>query len=312
MREETIILKSNFDGLILSMSMCIPSNPKGIIVFAHGMAEHSKRYFDVMYYFAQEGFVTIIHDHRGHGKSILKEEDYGYFYENGINGIVEDSVQVIRYVKKQYPDLPLVLFGHSMGSLVVRNVLKQYDNEIDALIVCGSPSKNPMAKSGLLLVKSLKKLRGSYHRSNFIHKLVFGSFSKQFSDSTSENAWICSDLDVVKAYDEDEKCGFIFTLNGFETLFQLMIRTYSKKGWRKEHLNLPIYFISGSDDPCIIEENKFYDAVNFLKEIGYRNISSKLYRRMRHELLNESNKEQVYQDINKWINQKIDFYHKNK
>lgn len=298
--ETTLI--SNHDGLALGVTIIAPdAKPRGILQIVHGMAEHRRRYYDFMKFCAEQGFVVVIHDHRGHGDSIKDSGDLGYFYEDGARGMIDDAHQVTEYIKSKYPGLPLTLLGHSMGSLVVRCYLKQYDQDIDQLVVCGSPSKNLAVRAGRVLVRAMMAFRGGHYRSKFITNLFNRNFSKRFPDEGSENAWIVSDPAVVAAYDADEKSGFAFTLNGYEALLTLSLNTYSKKNWQLHHPDLPILFIAGAEDPCIISHKDFYKAVDFLRKVGYKDVKSKLYPGMRHEILNEKDKQLVWNDVVTWI-----------
>ncbi len=299
-KSEEFTLKSEHDALELGVSLRIPEHPIGIIQLVHGMAEHRERYHDFMNFCAEQGFVVLIHDHRGHGASIKSPEDYGYFYKNGVAGIIQDVHQLTLYLRMRFPHLPLTLFGHSMGSLVVRCYTKEFDRDIDSLIVCGSPSKRFGSAFGLAFVKMLKSIKGEHYRSELINQLAFGNYAKLFPDATSPSSWIVSDPAVVAAYDADERDGFTFTLNGFEVLFSLMRRAYSKSGWKVENPQLPILFIAGADDPCIISPKDFTKAVNFIRARGYSDVKSKLYPGMRHEILNEIGKATVWQDIIDW------------
>lgn len=302
---ENFTLKSAHDQLTLGVTLYIPENPQGIIQFVHGMAEHRQRYQQTMAYFADRGYVVIIHDHRGHGDSVKTDSDLGYFYQNGAQAIVEDVHQVTTYVKTRFPGLKLTLLGHSMGSLVVRCFTKKYDQEIDSLIVCGSPSKQVGAKVGLVIAKILKFFRGDRHRSQLIDTLAFKPHNRQFQHEGVANAWVVSDPAVRELYNADPKSGFIFTLNGFETLFTLMNNTYNKRGWQTRQPDLPIVFLAGADDPCIINAKAFHQAVNFMRSRGYNQVESKLYPGMRHEILNEVHKEEVWQDIHQWIQRSL-------
>ncbi len=301
MKNEEIMLKSQHDDLELGVSLRIPENPVGIVQLVHGMAEHKERYIPFMEYLAGQGYVVIIHDHRGHGASVRSEEDYGYFGENGIQGLIDDAHQVTQYVRERFSGLPLVLFGHSMGSLVVRCYMKQYDLSVDGLVVCGSPSKRFGAGLGVEIAKLMKLFKGERHRSKFVNNMAFGGYNKRFKDVVSPNSWIVSDPAVVEAYDADPRDGFVFTLNGFEVLFSLIKRAYSKKGWGMQNPQVPILFIAGEEDPCIIDPKHFAKAVIFMREQGYQDVKSKLYPGMRHEILNEVGKEAVWRDVNDWI-----------
>ncbi len=297
MQREEFKITSQQDNLELGVSLRIPERPRGILQIVHGMSEHRERYHDFMDYCAGQGYIVLIHDHRGHGASIRSEDDLGYFYQNGAENIVEDVHQVTKYLKERFPGLPLNLFGHSMGSLIVRCYMQQYDYEVNSLTVCGSPSKRIGAGMGKILAKFLKIFRGDHHRSELIQNLAFGDFVRKHPSGKSPNAWIATDEAVVAAYDADPRDGFVFTLNGFEALFSLMQRTYCKNGWTMQNPDVPIFFIAGSDDPCILSKKDFQKAVNFMRELGYQKVSSKLYPGMRHEILNERGKQEVWQDV---------------
>lgn len=278
---------------------------KAIIQLVHGMSEHKERYLDFMQALSKLGYLCVIHDHRGHGLSVKQEDDLGYFYEKSGMYAVEDIHQLNVAIKKDVPNVPLILFGHSMGSLLVRRYCKQYDKDIDGLIVCGSPSKNSMAKLALKMVRVMECIKGERYRSKLIHNLAFGTFAKRFDDQISENVWLCSDCEAVKDYDSDPLCGFVFTLNGFENLFHIMIDVYDEKHWNCTKKQLPILFIAGEEDPCIVSPEKFKEAYTFMQKVGYTDIEHHLFEGKRHEILNEKKKEEVYQMIFDWIHKKI-------
>lgn len=295
MKELKII--SEQDGLKLSALLMEPTKkPKAIIQISHGMAEHKERYIPFMEYLQKQGYIVIISDHRGHGESVRKKDDLGYFYEKKADYIVEDQHQITLWMKEKYPNLPVILFGHSMGSMVVRKYIKKYDNEIDKLIVCGSPSNNPLTNIGLLVDNLLTVFYGDSHRSKLLQKMTFGSYSKKL-----DNDWICTNEAIVREYNTCPKCGFIFTLNGFHNLFHLVKDIYSKKGWVKQQLTLPILFIAGEEDPVIGNLAKWEESQQFLKDLGYINLKAISYPGLRHEILNEINQEVVFKDIVKWI-----------
>lgn len=304
MKEMTLL--SEKDDLPLSMLVKEPEEEaKGIIQIAHGMAEHKERYQEFMEYVAIKGYIAIIHDHRGHGKSVRKQEDLGYFYDHTATYIVEDVHQITKWAKEQYPALPITLLGHSMGAMVVRKYCQTYDAEIDKLIVCGSPSKNAMAKQACRIAKIMGMLKGGYSRSDFLQKQTFKNVSRSKKTKDTSNAWLCSNKEVVEAYNQDPLCGFPFTINGFENVYRLNTEIYEKKNWNVSHPKMPILFIAGSDDPVIISKQAWEESQTFLRKIGYTNVSGKLYTGGRHEILNETNKQEVYEDIVNWIEREI-------
>lgn len=288
-------IKSKQDGLELEVMSICPEKPRAILQMCHGMAENKERYQYVMKKMAQNGYICVMHDHRGHGSIELSE--LGYFNDASGQAIVEDVIQVRDEFHQRYPDLPIFLFGHSMGSLVVRCVMKKKDEDYQGLIVCGSPSKNPLASFAIALVHWMILFKGERYRSKLIDQLAFGTFNSKFETADYPHSWICSVKSVQDAYAESEKCGFLFTLNGYLNLFKLMKECYSKKNWQMKNPNCPIYFIAGEEDPCIVSKDKFIGAQNFMKERGYAKISSKLYPQARHEILNEACKDEVIRDM---------------
>lgn len=292
-------INSKCDNLELEIGIIeAKEQVKGIVQISHGMSEHKERYLDFMNYLSNNGYTCVIHDHRGHGKSIKHKEDLGYFYTEDANYIVKDLAQVTNFIQKKYPKLDIILFSHSMGTLVSRNYLKEYDLKIKKIILCGPPTKNNLVDLGILLAKLSIQLGYSKKANYLLNKLTFGTYNK---NKTLENEWICSNLDVVKKYNEDELCGYIFTTNGFLNLFYLMKNAYSKDNWQVKNKELNILVIAGKEDPVIQNENKFNELITFLKEVGYSHIQSKLYPNKRHELLNETEPEEIYHDILNFI-----------
>ena len=292
-------IASETDGLEISILLCGPAAgaPKGIVQIVHGMCEHKERYIPFMEYLAANGFFSIIHDHRGHGESVRSSEDLGYFYEGGWEAMVDDIKAVTERVRKEHPDLPLILLGHSMGSMAVRSFAKRYDNMTSGLIVCGSPSRNHGAGIGKLVARTYAARAGVKCRPKIIQSLAFGSFNRRFQSEGSPNAWICSDPEIVRNYDNDPLCNFQFTAHGFLNLFSIMKYAYSISGWRPRNPSMPVLFISGKEDPCLLSPRKFRQAVRTMQRAGYSDVRSHLYPSMRHEILNEKGKEAVWQDI---------------
>lgn len=295
--KKTFYLMSEADQLRLHVLLMEPEgDPQGIVQICHGMTEHKERYEPFMEMLCEKGYVAVIHDHRGHGKSIKKEQDLGYFYDTTGERIVEDAHQLTLWMKKRYPGIPYHLFGHSMGSLVVRCYLKKYDKELDSLIVCGSPSENPAAGAGVIIAKAVCAV-GEKRPGKLFQRMAFAAYQKKLKKEESLNGWISYNKENVQRYDENPLDGFLFTNNGFLNLFLLMRNTYSKKDWRICHPSLPVLFIAGADDPCIGSKKKYAQAMTSLKKRGYNNVRGILFLNRRHEILNEDNVEKVYEEI---------------
>lgn len=297
MNTEATTVRSSFDELDLSVLICRPEGtPKAVIQLVHGMAEHKERYLPFMEFLCSNGYACIMHDHRGHGASVRNTEDLGYMYSGGSEAVIEDIKAVNRHAASIFPESAIYLFGHSMGSLAVRCFVKRYDSLIDGLIVCGSPSRNPAAGAGKTLTKIISAIKGDRHRPAIVQKMAFDSFNKNFA-MEGQNAWLSTDKAVVEAYNASPLCGYTFTANGFIGLFDLMQDTYSTGGWNVSRPELPVHFIAGSDDPCITSRKDFDAAVSHMKNVGYKAVTSHLYEGFRHEILNETEKQKVWDDI---------------
>lgn len=283
--------------LLLAAAVTAPEHPRAVVVLVHGMAEHKERYFPFMNYLSGLGFACVISDLRGHGATASKPEDLGYFGKKGDELLIEDTLQVILWAKAQYPGVKLFLFGHSMGSLIVRCFAKKYDNEIDGLVVCGSPSRVPIAGLGITLTRFIRLFKGDRYRSALLENMTTGGYGKKFVAEDLTNSWLSVNKANVQSYNEDPLCGFRFTVNGYRTLMQLLEDTYSEDDWTVARPALPVHFIAGASDPCIGSIKKFSQAVSFFRSRGYRQVSSKIYPDMRHEILNETGREEVWRDV---------------
>lgn len=297
---KTFKLISSYDGLLLEGIQVDATACKGVVVIVHGMSEYKERYLHFMNYLETFGFSSLIIDHRGHGNSIKNKDDYGYFYDDKGDAVVDDLVQVVRYTKEIYESVPLYIFAHSMGTLVTRAFLQENDSLVDGVFLCGPPNNNPLVNAGLLLSKSISQLKGDHYRSTMIQNLSFKSFEKQHKGK-SKNAWINSVDAEVDFYDKEEKCGFIFTVNGFQNLFHLVKRVYNTKAYKCKHPQLPIHLLAGKEDPVIGGIVAFEKQAYFLQQIGYEQVTHTLYEGKRHELLNESNKAEVMIEIVKFL-----------
>lgn len=291
--QKAFSFSSPIDQIPLEGTYIYPDAPVGIVQFVHGMAEHQERYFGVMRALAQAGYACAIHNHRGHGNCAL----LGHFGKGGAEGAVADAMEVSKLAKKEFPDLPLYLFGHSMGSLIVRCYMKKDDTDLAGVFVCGTPfATKAIIKAGRAFVALKLKINGDAWRSNTVNAMVTGAFNKGIEKPCSPNQWISYNPENVAAYDADERCGFCFTLNGFEALLKLMDETFSSKGWAVKNPTLPVHFLSGEDDPCHTGIQNFDAAAAMIAAKGYPT-TKKLFPQMRHEILLEKESAMVVDHI---------------
>lgn len=303
MQTDSFFLNSDFDGARLSVLTVCPENPRFCLQITHGMAEHKRRYIPFMEYIASLGGACIISDMRGHGET-SNPADYGYFGENGVEATISDLHQIGLMLRQKYPGLPMILFGHSMGSLVARSYAAGHDHHLAALILSGEASNNPAVGAGLFLTRLMALFRGDRYRSPLIESMSTGAYDKAFPEG-EKFQWLSVNEENRQKYIEDPGCGFPFTLNGYDTLFSFMKRTYSPKFYNVWRKDMPILFLSGEEDPVMGDKKAFEDAVRFMRDMGYRNVRSKLYPGMRHEILMESERETVYADVAAFIEEAV-------
>jgi len=299
---KNMTLRSSYDDLDLSVLAVFPKDsPKAVLQLAHGMCGCKERFLPVMKYMAENGVACVAGDHRGHGGSVKSMDDLGYMYKGGYRALVDDMRMITRWVREQYPDVPFYLLGHSMGSLAARVYVKWDDSGVDGLILCGSPSWNPMSFIGKMISGMLCGVGLPRMRMSLIQKLTSARYNRRFR-SEGELAWTCSDSESRKFIKENPVCNFQFTANATYSLMSMMIETYGGNGkWMLSNPQMPVLFISGQDDPTIISEAKYHSAVHYMNERGYMNVTSVLYPDMRHEVLNEIGKDVVWDDILSFI-----------
>jgi alpha-beta hydrolase superfamily lysophospholipase len=260
------------------------------------MCEHKERYIALMEFLSENGLICVIHDNRGHGASVKSPDDLGYMYDGGWQAMVEDVRVVNDWIRAQYPDLKIILYGHSMGSMIVRSFLKRYDDRIAGLIVSGCPVDNPAKGAGKALAAFFGRTKGWHYRPDLLQQMSFGAYSKPFA-ADGPMAWVCSNPEILKSYREDPLCQYVFTANGFYNLLGLMQDCYSRKGWAVKNPSLHIHFMSGEEDPCRGSDKQFRKAVRLLPEVGYHNVTAQVYPRMRHEIHNETGYQRVWNDL---------------
>ncbi len=277
--------------------------PRAIVQISHGMTEYVGRYEGFAEFLNEHGILVAGNDHLGHGDSIREEWQKGYFAkEKGDICALQDIHRMTLLLQKKYPDIPHFLFGHSMGSFFARRYLCMYPNEIDGAVICGTGWKeNPVLEGALLLTKLATIFKGDKHRCPVINKLAFGTINKAFEPAKTQKDWLSRDEEAVRKYVNDPKCSFFFTLNGFQTLFRSMYLAQNKDLLRRMDEDMPILFISGEMDPVGDFGKGVKKAVNAFYRSGMEDVECILYPEARHELINELNREEVFQDILEWL-----------
>lgn len=287
----------------------IPDVKKPVCIFqiVHGMAEHIERYDEFAVFLAEKGILVVGDDHLGHGKTVPAGGTYGYFCdEDAANVLVRDEHRLKKIMQEQYPDVLYLILGHSMGSFILRNYLFRYGSGIDGAVIMGTGMQpKPVVSAARVLTALQKIIFGPRHVAKFIDKASFGNFNKTFEPARTAFDWLSREKANVDRYLADPMCGFTFTVNGFETLFKLVHNCYDEKGLRNMPKDLPVFLVAGAQDPVGNYGKSVETVYRSYLEHGMKNVQMKLYEEDRHELLNETDREQVYGDIYRWILQKI-------
>lgn len=276
--------------------------PWAVLQISHGMAEHILRYDELATYLNTLGIAVIGHDHLGHGKSI-QQQPQGYFHDDKTTfGLIKDLYQVTGWGKNRYPDLPLFILGHSMGSFVLRNYIFDHGSEIDGAILMGT-GQQPiwLTQIGRQTAGFLSHFQGETHHSKLIDRIAFGNMNRKISNRRTDKDWLSSVPEEVDAYLGDHNCGFLFTLNGYRELFSMIIQSQDSEKMKHVPKELPLLFLSGKDDPVGDFGKGVMKAAQAYQKAGSTKVTVKLYENARHEIVNERQKQIVFRDICKWM-----------
>lgn len=278
----------------------------GIIQISHGMCEYFSRYTHFAKYLCSLGFIVCGCDHLGHGASVPPAGERGFFaHKDGWKALVADQNTLTDIMQQRYPDLPYFLLGHSMGSLIARLYLPTYGHKLNGCILSGTSGPNPLCGFGIRLAGSVVHSKGPMYRSAILNKLVFGKNNAKIEQPQTKFDWLSRDNAVVRLYQSDEKCNFIFTASGFRDLFRLIQKANSPSCFKHTPKELPLFFLSGDKDPISDYGEGVKKVASLYKRAGVCDIEIVFYKNGRHEMLNETNKAEVYGDILRWIEQRI-------
>lgn len=275
--------------------------PKAVVQILHGMSEHIGRYEDLISFLVSAGYSVVLHDHAGHGDSVNGEEDLGYIADkNGDKVLVEDAITVTKLAKETWPSLPVILFGHSMGSFIARLTAAAYPDGYAGLILSGTAGPNNAVSAGLALCKTLKKTKGGHACSPALDGMAFGSYLIRTEKRTKYD-WISTVSEEVDRYIDDPFCGFDFTVSGMETLFTLLKRCNEKECFESAKVNMPILLYAGTEDPVGNYTKGVSEVARRYLKAGKTRVNVRFYPGARHEVHNDICKMTVYTDLTEWI-----------
>lgn len=282
------------EAMGLYYSMDVPVKAKGIFVIIHGMMEHSDRYSHIKEALIESDIGYVAFDLPGHGNTIKYEAETGNWIENGFDSCANEIGELIKEFKKIYK-IPIILFGHSMGSFLSTGIIGRYGNDLAGCILSGTNDMQPglLLISGKFIASLIIKFKDPQYKSKFLDNMAFGTYNKKIKSLRTEFDWLSTDENEVDKYLEDPLCGFLCSALLFKDLSSWLLEIYKKKNIDGIPEDLPIYIFSGEEDPVGNYGKGLSTFKNRLTNFGKKKITLKLYKGKRHECLNETNKNEV-------------------
>lgn len=276
--------------------------PKAILQIIHGMQEYAGRYDEFATYMAERGYLVIANDHLGHGQSV-KGDSYGYFCAHDPACVaVRDVHRLKKMTQQDYPNIPIILLGHSMGSFILRNYLFMYGTGIQGAVIVGTGMQpGYVLMTGKCICKLLKLFGRERKPSKYIEKNGFGSYCKRIENPRTPLDWLSVSEENVDAYMADDLCGKPFTVNGYNTLFTLIARAQKKKSIANMRKDLPILMLSGDEDPVGHYGSDPKRLYGMFQKAGVEKVDLHLYPKGRHEILNDNGHESIFEEVYNWI-----------
>ncbi|MBQ5319502.1 MAG: alpha/beta hydrolase [Oscillospiraceae bacterium] len=282
------------------------TEPKAVIQITHGMCEYIERYEEFIDFLCRNGFAVCGHDHLGHGKSVLNDDYLGFFaHEKGWQYLVKDTVQMSKIIRKQYPEKPLFLIGHSLGSLTARVAVSKCGYLYNSVILLGALNTKVKLDSVMLMADTIRRASGDMCRSEIIEKMIYGYTNVKIDDPVNKFAWLSRDDELVYKFYDNPKCNFIFTVSAFCDLIKLFMYATDKRCIDAVPKHKPFLILGGEADPIGQWGKGPRELLSVLENAGCTAVEMKLYDGARHELLNEINRNEVYNDILEWCNSHI-------
>ena len=288
--------------------ICIPDEkPWAVVQIVHGIAEYIERYDRFMLFLAENGYVAVGNDHLGHGKSAATPEELGIFSEkDGWAYVVDDMKLLHDRMKKEYPDIPYVFFGHSMGSFLTRTYMIRFPNQYDGAILSGTGHQSPaLINGGLLYAELLTLTKGPQASGKALNDMAFGSYCKKIENPRTPFDWLSRDPETVDRYIADPLCGFVCKCSLYRDMMKGLKYLTDPKNIGQMNRDAPVYFLSGADDPVGDWSAGVERAYKAFCKAGMKDVMIRLYPGGRHEMLNETNYEDVQKDILDWLNAHI-------
>lgn len=280
------------------------SRTKAVIQIVHGLMEHAARYERFAQSLTEAGYIVYASDLRGHGRTSKTQSELGYAGHDSFNRMVKDLYEITQTIKTEHPNLPVIIFAHSMGSLLAQSYITKYGEEIEGLILSGTQGRQGfLPKVATLLAKLEMQKKGAKAPSKFLNELVFGQYNKAFHPARTDFDWLSRDEQEVDKYLNDPYCGGIPSVGLFYDLFRGIREMHKVENMRRIPIDLKTHLIWGEKDPVGNEGKSIYRLIKEYKRLGLKNLSYKCYKDGRHEMLNETNRAEVTNDLINWLDQ---------
>ncbi|HAC21733.1 MAG TPA: alpha/beta hydrolase [Porphyromonadaceae bacterium] len=274
------------DGLLLSATLFETEAPKALVQIIHGSVEHKERYYEFAQYLCDHNYAVIISDNRGHGASVNTQYPLGFM--DGVDQIIADQYVISKYICLLYPEIKLYLFGHSLGSVFARCYLRKHDDQIAKLVLSGTVHYNPFTPLGIMLTKAAIAISGKH------------AYNKLLRDAVMNNddlSWLSENKENIEAYKADPLCGFAYPNSSVLTVMQGVQQLKESKHYQFKNNNLHILSISGKGDPVTGGTAGLRKSFRLLQRIGYHNFEQIVFPGMKHEVLNETNRLEVFNSV---------------
>ncbi len=308
-RKEEFYTESGSQGKMLHCIRWEPEdgNVKAVVQIVHGMVEYVDRYDEFASYLAENGYGVIGHDHLGHGKTAASEDELGYFSdENGARHVIGDLYRLTCRARRLWPGVPLFILGHSMGSYFTRRYLTRYSRKVEGAVIMGTGFQGRLtAGFGKLLSGLICRVKGRRYRSPLLYRLTLGGNNRRIKALRTENDWLSKNEASVDAYNQDPFCTFVFTAGAYRDFFIILSDLAKKKDFERMNRSLPVLFVSGEEDPVGNYGKGVRTCFRQFRDLGFSDVSMKLYPGDRHEILNELDRAVVFDDIHAWLDQHI-------
>ena len=301
------IYRTMSDGISVAVHQWLPDNrslarPKAVLHIVHGMAEHALRYGSFAEDACKRGFAVFAADHRGHGKSVSGADTLGYLADgDGFRRAVNDQYEINGEIGQNYPNIPIVVIGHSFGSFVTQEYIEIYGHTVKAAVLIGSSGPGSGARAGSAVAALNCFFKGRRAPAKLMHKLVFGAYNKTVEGAETDFDWLSRSCEEVQKYIDDPFCGFVCTAGFYRDLMRGLNRIHKQGAMKKIPADLPILIAAGSEDPVSDKCRTLKTLARVYKELGIQDAELKIYGGARHEILNETNREEVKADILDWI-----------